>query len=289
MRRKTLFAVALCLVVVAALAIGAAPALAADGCAACHTTPPTGDAPAAHAPYVASVTDCATCHVGMTEPHAGLGGQVMQLSKTTDSSGLGLVGRLGSQTFGNPFIPHPDVAVYLQQRLWGATEFTDLANVITDAGGGFAYTLSPGAVVPYALYRVVTAGWVGPKLTFMPAKRSVKPTPELTVRLWGGVEGGYWTPASLWLGRSTTVKGTVKPEDVGGKVTIRVQKRVNHKWVTRITRTRAISDAGTYSWKWTPKTRGKFRVDARIPATATHKAVWTGHQKIFGWGWFNVI
>jgi len=50
MRRKIALAIVLCLA--AALSIGAAPALAADGCT-CHTAvPPIGGAPAAHAPLV---------------------------------------------------------------------------------------------------------------------------------------------------------------------------------------------------------------------------------------------
>jgi hypothetical protein len=64
MNRRFVLAAVLCLA--AALAIGAAPALAADGCT-CHTAdPPT--ATAAHAPLVAGVTDCTVCHLGRTAP-----------------------------------------------------------------------------------------------------------------------------------------------------------------------------------------------------------------------------
>jgi hypothetical protein len=85
------------------------------------------------------------------------------------------------------------------------------------------------------------------------------------------------------------VNGTARPRELGGKVTIRVQKRVNHnhhKWITRITAKRAISATGTYSWEFTPGTRGRYWVDATIPATAAHARVGTGFipQNPFGGG-----
>ena len=85
------------------------------------------------------------------------------------------------------------------------------------------------------------------------------------------------------------MSGTVAPADLGGKVTIRVQKRVNGKWVPCFSVKRAISATGTYSWKWTPRHRGLDRVAARIPATAAHESVDTGSQPFRGWQTFNVF
>ena len=178
----------------------------------------------------------------------------------------------------------------------GATAWTDLTQVTTASSplvpGSFTFTVA--APTPFAAYRAVAQGHVGPTAgggtgLFMPKRKTLLPKPELTLTLDGRFVMGYITPASLKLGRGVTVEGTVTPADLGGKVTIRVQKSVAGKWDTRITVKRAISDTGTYSWKWTPKSRGKFRVEAMIPATKAHRAVRTGFQKIFGWGWFNVV
>lgn len=50
------------LVLVVAVGVGAQTAGAADGCG-CHTAvPPTGGAPAAHAPLVGGAGDCTVCH-----------------------------------------------------------------------------------------------------------------------------------------------------------------------------------------------------------------------------------
>jgi len=291
MRRKIVLAVLLCLAT--ALAIGAAPALAASGCT-CHiAVPPTDGAPAAHAPLVVGVTHCTTCHVGWTVPHPdGAGESFVDLRGRAFDAGYKLNGRVG---FASPlvFIGHAGVVVYLQQRLWGATEFTDLTQVTTNALGNFGFTVA--SPPDFAAYRAIGQGHVGAMAgggtaLFEPKTATRLPTPELTLKLHGRFNYGIIThPAYLTLGDSVRVNGTVRPRELGGKVTIRVQKRVNHKhhkWITRITVKRAISATGTYSWKFTPGTRGRYWVDATIPATAAHARVGTGFipQNPFGGG-----
>jgi len=289
MRGKIVLAIVLCLA--AALTIGAAPALAASGCT-CHTAaPPTGGAPAAHAPLVVGA-DCATCHSGWVEPHPDTGIYYALLWGGSSDAGYKLSGRVGVPTIGG-LLGHPGVLVYLQQRLWGATAFTDLTQVTSGSEGGFSFIVA--SPVPFAAYRAIAQGHVGPLFRggtglFMPKKTALPPTPELTLKLHGRFDYGIIThPAYLTLGDSVRVNGTVRPRDLGGKVTIRVQRRVNHdhhKWVTRITVKRAISATGTYSWKFTPGTRGRYRVGAAIPATAAHARVGTGFipQNPFGGG-----
>jgi len=292
MERKVVLAIVLCLA--AALTIGAAPALAASGCT-CHTAvPPTGGAPAAHAPLVVGV-DCTTCHVDWVVPHPDLGMQWLwpSFSSRAVTGGRELSGWLGTRVPRSIWnwvtVGHPDVVVYLQQRLWGATEFTDLTQVTTDALGNFGFTVN--SPPHFAAYRAIARGRVGPGGgLYEPTSMALPPTPELTLKLHAPfVYGILEHPAYLTLGDSVRVNGTVRPGDLGGRVIIRVQRRGDHghhTWFTRIRVTRAISATGTYSWKFTPGTRGRYRVGASIPATAVHARVGTGFipQNPFGGG-----
>jgi hypothetical protein len=277
MRHKFVLAVLLCMAT--ALILGAAPALAADGCT-CHTAvPPT--APAAHAPFVVGV-DCTTCHADWAVPHPDAGIWFADLWGRSFDAGYKLSGRAGVSLFTG-FLGHPGVLVYLQQRLWGATAFTDLTQVTTGSKGGFSFIVA--SAPPFATYRAILQGHVGSRVgggtgLFMPKSTRLLPTPELTIMI-RGFEVGPITPARVKLGRTLRVDGSVAPADLGGKVTIRVQKLavVAGRWVTRVTVKRAISATGTYSWKFTPKSRGAYRVDARILATAAHRGVVTRWTK----------
>ena len=278
MRRKIVLTVLLCLAT--ALAIGAAPALAASGCT-CHTAdPPT--APAAHAPLVLGVTDCTTCHKGITVPHPEL--VVPSLTLTKAESGL--LGRFVVKGKGIN-----GVVVYLQQRLWGETAFTDLTQVTTQtrimgSTSGWFYFPVPHPT-PWAAYRAVSEGVAGPPVV-VPGKRVWLPKPELTVEI-RGIGGGWGEYPTTRLGRTLTVRGTVAPADLGGKVTIRVQKRVNHRWVNHVRVKRAISATGTYSWKWTPSHRGKYRVFVAVPATDTHRGIVVRWRGVGTWRTFAVL
>ena len=282
MKRKIVLAVMLCLAATAILAMGAAPALAADGCD-CHTVEPL-TAPAPHDPYVASVSDCTVCHVDWTVPHPSAAREsFVSLRGRSSEAGYKLGGRVG---FATPmvFIGHPDVLLYLQQRLWGATAWTDLTQVTSGAKGGFTFTVA--SPPPLATYRAIAEGHVatlsgGGTSVFMPKKTTLLPKPELSIGIAGFLTGALGEALTTRLGRTLTVSGAVAPADLGGKVTIRVHKLVGvaGRWVTRITVKRAISARGTCSWKFTPKSRGEYRVDARIPATAAHSSVVTSWQR----------
>ncbi len=265
MRLKLILAAALGLV--AALSIGTAPALAVCDC---HTVEPL-TAPTPHTLYVAGVTDCTTCHVGMTAPHTGpLTRPIFTLDGRSVAAGYRLHGKIIDYPALGQGVVHPDVTVYLQQRLWGATEFTDVGQTVTNKYGNFGFTVA--SPVRYAYYRAIDQGWIGPTWTSVPSIRTLKPTPGLTLVIRGFTRAPL-TPWTVELGRTLTVHCTVAPADLGGNVTIRVQRRVGGKWVARATVERALSATGTCSWKWTPKSRGEYRVNARIPATTAHKGV----------------
>ena len=277
MKRTFVVAVVLCLAATAALAIGAAPALAASGCA-CHTAvPPTGGAPAAHAPFVVGV-DCTTCHPDWTVPHPDAEQTSLYFWPRTSATGLKLTGSVGVVKWGPPAlvylrIGHPDVVVYLQRKLWGATEFTDLTQVTTGGKGGFSFIVA--SPPRFAVYRAIAEGHVGPLVgggsaLFEPVYDQHFMTPKLTLKL-QGVKNGI-----VKLGNSVTATGTVEPADIGVKAIIRVQKRVAAKsaawpwgwWVTRMIVYRALSATGTFSYRFTPRELGWFRVSFRTRTTA---------------------
>jgi hypothetical protein len=258
MKRRIVLATVLCLAV-AALGIGAAPALAAGGCD-CHTAnPPT--AAAAHAPFVAGVA-CTTCHANWVVPHPDVGPPWLLLSSRTSATGCDLSGWVGDLRVFVGKKDHPDVVVYLQQRLWGATEYKDLTQVTTDATGKFSFTVaSPPA---FAAYRAIAQGHVGPLVgggtrLFEPAVMPLLPKPIVRMKLQGLRNG------AVRFGHRVRASGTVQPADMGGDVRFIVQKKVKSgNWKTRplLGGKAAISGTGIFSWEFTPKSRGLFRVQA---------------------------
>jgi len=111
----------------------------------------------------------------------------------------------------------------------------------------------------FAAYRAIAEGHVGPLFgggtaLFEPVYRPTFMTPKLTFKL-QRVKNGI-----VKLGNSLTATGTVEPADIGAKGIIRVQERVADKWVTRMTVYRVFSATGTFSYQFTPRELGLFRV-----------------------------
>ena len=263
MRGKIVLAVVLCLVAAAALGIGAAPALAASGCT-CHTAvPPTGGAPAVGAPLVVGL-DCTTCHTDWTMPHPVSSPLWPRLTGRTVATGYQLEAWVGATRVVLPMtlvsVAHPGVVVYLQQRLWGAAEFTDLTHMTTGGDGKCSFTVPSPA--PFAAYRGIAQGHVGALVgggtaLFEPGASVLLPKAVATLKLLGLRSG------AVKLGSSVRVSGTVKPADIGGNVHFIVQsQRQSGGWQTRprLWGKATISATGTYSWRFTPKGRGLWRV-----------------------------
>jgi len=278
MRRKIVLTVLLCLATTAALAIGAAPAQAAGGCA-CHTAvPPTGGAPAAHAPLVVGVTDCTTCHKGMTVPHPKLVNPALYV-------GIPHVDGLGTNVDGGlsrPWMPLAGVVVYMQTKEPSGTVYTDAGKLKTDVRGFYVFGLG-GAIPPVSsrVPRAISQGLAGPPV-IMPAisvPTVAGPTPTLTLGLSGPTRG------ALRLGHAVSVAGKVTPTDMAGqKVRLTVQK-----WLVQESRwpatgdslfvNRTISPTGTYSWMYTPKHPGLYRVKAKIANTSAYNAAMTDWRR----------
>jgi hypothetical protein len=267
---------------VVALSLGAAPALAADGCD-CHTAVPPTATPA-HAPYVAAVTDCATCHVDLTVPHPEppvLALFAMDLVASPEAAASQLSGFVGTAIFGHR-TPHPGVVVYLQQRLWGATSFTDLGQVVTNEQGRYTFTVaSPQRL---ARYRAVAVGHLGTTQggetrLFAPAlRRAPSRFPTTVTGKLVGLRRGV-----IRAGRALTVRGTLRPvEAAGNKVLVRIQRYdrgARPHWQTVRERARVTSSTGSYSRSLTLRRAGLYRAKTLFKRTADWRATSSAWHK----------
>jgi hypothetical protein len=108
-----------------------------------------------------------------------------------------------------------------------------------------------------------------------------RPTPTLTLRLSGLTRG------AVKLGDAVRAAGKVTPTDMAGqKVRLTVQKRNAHfRWSSRWSGKyhpavkRTISTTGAYSWMYTPKHPGLYRVRAHIVNTSAYKAALTDWRR----------
>jgi hypothetical protein len=274
MKRKFVLAVVLCLAVAAALAIGAAPALAADGCD-CHTAvPPTGGAPAAHSPYVPGVTACVTCHKGMTVPHPELVEPALWGYLATDP----IIGRpVTGGSLHIPWVPLGGVTVYVQGKPAGASAYTDLGHFRTHRDGYFRAVLKKGSIADDMTFRAISEGLAGPPLV-LPALNGPRvvelPTATVTWRLRGPSDG------VLSLGKSVTATAKVSPADLTGRRPMfEVHRRIAGHWRWLLTVTRTLSATGTYSWTWTPRHRGQYKMFALVGSTAAYDGSATGFRR----------
>ena len=269
MRSKIILATVLCLAV-AALGIGATPGLAAGGCS-CHTTvPPTSGAPAAHTPFVASVTTCAPCHAGWAVPHPtgiepALTVRPFWIPQLVGPPPGGHVRGLHSAG-GAPVVG----VVYVQKRFWGDAEFVDVAqgsNVNATA------TYVTGSILQWprdrwAGFRAVAVGVAGPPV-ILPAQATWRPKPELTLKL-AGVVNRVVIPLSL-----VTARGVAKPLKLAGEnVDFTVFKLKSGKWVRVKSGAATIGAKGAFKWAFGVR-RGSYRMRAAIAATEDHRLVTT--------------
>ena len=234
----------------------------------CHTAvPPTNGAPAAHAPYVPSVTACTTCHKGMTVRPPTLVEPTLWGSFGFDP----MIGRLITRgSLHILSVPPGGVTVYVQGKAAGATAYTDVGHFTTHRDGRFYAVLKKGSIAEDMTFRAISQGLAGPPVV-MPALNGPAvvdlPTPSLTWRLRGPVDG------TLRLGKSVTATARVSPADLAGpKPMFELHQRIADKWRWLLDVRRALSDKGTYSWRWTPRHRGMFKMSPGIGGTAAYEA-----------------
>jgi len=278
---RVLTVLVLALAFLATLGSGAAPASAQTGCDCHAAVPPAGGAPAAHAPLVASVTECTVCHVSwMGPPHLRVERHLfLHLSGRSAEAGYQLVGQVWAHSVRYfPFLGHRGIVVYLQQRLWGATEWTDLTQVTTGrrgpARGAFTYTVpSP---TPWAAYRAIARGHVASTSDgyglCMPKTTTRPPKPTLTLSL-SGLTNGSVAP-----GQGVTATGTATPKLLAGEEVVVTVYRAMHvaltpPWVVARAGTVPISATGTFAWEFSLTRRESYQVTAEIGSTDNHTAV----------------
>ena len=269
-------AVVLCLGVVALLGVVASPAAAAT-CVDCHAEPPDGP-PAPHGVLVAAVTDCVTCHRGMSPHPASLRIPGLSLRGNSSASGLVLTGKLwqpGVVSFidgpsGSYMLKVglPDVTVYLQQRLWADTEFTDVTQVTTAAGmfseGAYSYTVP--FPVPFAAYRALSQGTVltpdlGSSSFWRPAASVLLPKPQAHAQAGRPHRRVHPSRTEAQGERHGGAHQSCRP----GRLR-EVARKVGRRWAD----VRTASNDRRHrhlSWTFTVRKRGLFRIRAMIEAT----------------------
>jgi len=139
--------------------------------------------------------------------------------------------------------------------VWSSTDgvqWTDIAQLQTDANGAFSYNVTPLVTTSY---RVT---WTGTD-QFRPITSRVSAVvvrPRVTLSL---------QHSSAHLRHSVNYSGTYVPN--AGGVTLQVQRLVRGTWGTIATVT--TSAAGSFSGRWTPKQVGNYSLRVLSPASAT--------------------
>ncbi|MEM3027888.1 MAG: invasin domain 3-containing protein, partial [Candidatus Bathyarchaeia archaeon] len=132
---------------------------------------------------------------------------------------------------------------------WGV-----LTTVTTDATGAFAYSWTPESVGAYEL----KASWIGDEGTLGSESTIVsltvsKLTSLLTISL---------SAASVNVGNSVTIQGSLSPAKSGASITIQL-RTLGGSWSTLTTVTTDAS--GAFSYSWTPRTEESYELKASWP------------------------
>ncbi|MGO8683472.1 MAG: IPT/TIG domain-containing protein [Thermoleophilia bacterium] len=101
------------------------------------------------------------------------------------------------------------------------------------------------------------------------ARFTIVAKPTLTLKL-GGLASG-----ALKLGKILTASGKVTPTNLGGKVTLTVQREQSGHWLAVTSVLRPLPTTGTCSWAYKPSRRATYRIKATIAKTSTHTAATT--------------
>jgi predicted GH43/DUF377 family glycosyl hydrolase len=184
--------------------------------------------------------------------------------------GTTLTGTLTSDT-----TPLAAQTVTIEARTTMQSSFAPLTTAVTAAGGSFTATVKPTADT---VYRASWPGGLVSSVTYPPASAStrVDVKPKVTLKLTGyrARSGKYCLYSS---GRKVIAKGAVAPNHhvlgdgtTAGKVVVRAYRLKNRKWVFVKSSSRGLSTASGYSWGWTPKARGTYRLRTTFAGDTDH-------------------
>ncbi|HJW74312.1 MAG TPA: hypothetical protein VJ787_01400 [Thermoleophilia bacterium] len=241
-------------------------------CTTCHGTPPIDGAASAHGNLQTGVdpTDCQHCHVGMGTAHPAASGLVkptVVAAAATSGSNVIVSGTVKSGSTG--------LANFTGWVQWKGPADTDWdagrqMAVTTGTSGAFTATIT--APVAGTIYRVLFEGAMVGQTTYRPVlAAAVFPVKEaITLKL-----NGKTTIVTILFRKSVKATGVITPKLTSAqvvKLTVK-KRRANGTWALVKTLSTA-KVTGAYSKTYTPTSRGTFRMQAVLAATATHtKAV----------------
>lgn len=138
------------------------------------------------------------------------------------------------------------------------------------ASGTYSATIKPASVATYRIKATIAQTVSHTAATTMWQTFTVSVVkPTVTLKLSGLTSG------VLRLGKVLTASGKVMPTNLGGKVTLTVQREQSGHWLAVTTVTRPLSSTGTYAWAYSPAQRATYRVKTTITKTTTHSAAAT--------------
>jgi len=237
-------------------------------CTDCHTP-----AKGLHTDFVVGVA-CTTCHGGYDTTHPT---PAAVKSPTVTLTAKPLIVKYGLTTILSGAIKSGTAGVAgktvtLQQKPVGSVGFVTVTETTTGLDGAYAFVAQSPTM--FTTYRIVAQGAVVSRTVVKPTLKTldVKVSPVLTVAL---------ARTSIVLGGKQTIKGTLKPARIAGKVTLTIQRKVSGVWKTQLAKGVALSAASgytTYSYPYKPLKRGSYRVKVSIAATTQLAAFTTTYK-----------
>ena len=202
-------------------------------------------------------------------------------STLTLASAKAIVSFGGSTTLSGTLMsettPLTGQTVTIESRTLAQTSFSPLTTATTGADGSFSAAVTPQANTVYR------ASWVGgdvSSVTYPPASATARidVKAKVTIKMTGyrARSGKYFV---YGFGHKVACKGVVSPNHsklgdgvTGGKVVLKAYRLRNSRWVLTKSVTRALSTTSGYTWSWTPKARGTYRIRTSFPADVDHLA-----------------
>jgi Tol biopolymer transport system component len=147
----------------------------------------------------------------------------------------------------------PSRPVVLEIRPPGTTTWTRVKSTTTRTGGAYSFTHEPTRITEYRVRHVASNGW--------PAATGPTRRVDVATKVTGTLNS-----ATIPLGGSVTMKGSVAPGHAGQPV--RLQQQVSGSWQTIATK--SLSSTSTYSFTIKPTTKGTLTYRVVKPADADH-------------------
>jgi hypothetical protein len=146
----------------------------------------------------------------------------------------------------------PGAALSLLELPAGAADWAPAGSTTAGGDGAFRFTVAPSVSTEY-------------RVVYEPAGQPAAQA-DVSLRVRPRVTTAF--PASLWLGGSVWLRGSVAPAHPGG--TVIIDRRVGGAWEPFLTAT--LNADSRFALPWTPGGFGYFRLRARMDADAGHES-----------------